>query len=127
MTRSIFLRTVFTIGAAILSLFERFRRRARWEYVGEANMDGGSDHDSIKVGASQGSFDEFSFGANAAIELIRKSLYERKLHSGSDQRSDPGGWKSREIEPAAKKRLIERASVSLSRGAGRKDRNRRFG
>jgi hypothetical protein len=31
-------------------------RRERWEYLGEAHVDGSQDHDSIKVGRSAGTY-----------------------------------------------------------------------
>jgi hypothetical protein len=38
----------------------------RWIYLGEANVDGGSDHDRIKVGGGRGNFRALQIGVERA-------------------------------------------------------------
>ena len=44
----------YTLGFA--AVMPAYAQRGRWDYLGEANVDGSSDHDKIKVGRGYGAF-----------------------------------------------------------------------
>lgn len=55
-----------------------------WQYLGEANVDGGADHDRIKVARSQGGFRSIKFSVQRApIDFDRVEVH---FEDGSIQR-----------------------------------------
>jgi hypothetical protein len=100
-------------------------QRARWEYLGEANIDGGSDHDRIRVGESKGQFRRIRF-------LVERSAvhFDRILvHYGNGtsypaavQAEIPAGGRTREIDLPGDRRWIESVEVWYRRGNWVNDR-----
>ena len=59
-----------SIGLAVLLLGSASAQRAgRWEYLGEAHVDGAVDHDRIAVTAAKGNITRFSFVSKRSIEF----------------------------------------------------------
>jgi hypothetical protein len=82
----------------------------RWEYLGEANVDGNADHDRIKVGRDDGRFRAIQIRVERApIEFHRVVVH---YGNGSDEqievrsRINPGG-KTRVIDLRGNDRVIE--------------------
>jgi hypothetical protein len=104
-----------------------------WAYLGEANLDGGADHDRIHVGETHGEFRRIQLLVqNAAVDFDRV-----EVHFGNGQtfpvalaaRIPPGG-KTRQIDLPGEKRWIESVEMWYHRGGwgnGAKPRVRLMG
>src|SRR5215471_11052778 len=55
-----------------------------WEYLGEANVDGGSDHDRIKVGGGRGTYRALQIGVERAAIDFQYVLVH--FENGGEQR-----------------------------------------
>src|SRR3954452_22132637 len=80
-----------------------------WEYLGEANVDGGSDHDRIKVGESKGKFRRLQIIVqNAAVRFNRVIVHfgngtEYPIQVASQIKA---GGKTRQIDLPGERRWI---------------------
>jgi hypothetical protein len=94
-------------------------QRGRWEYLGEANIDGGSDHDRIRVGESKGQFRRIQFLVERAAVRFERVLVHYgngtsyPVRLGSEIRA---GGRTREIDLPGDKRWIENVEVWYGRG-----------
>ena len=113
------------MAAVLLTAYPLFGQRGRWEYLGEANVDGGSDHDRIRVGESKGQFRRIQI-------LVERSAvrFDRILvHYGNGtsypahvSAQIPAGGKTREIDLPGEKRWIDSVEVWYQRGNWANDR-----
>ena len=92
-----------------------------WDYLGEANVDGQMDHDSIKVTGAQGTFRAIRLRVeNAPIEFDHVVV-----HYGNGDvvpiqiRSKiPAGGQSRVIDLPGQRRIIDRVELWYGRASG---------
>lgn len=61
MTRTAFLKATALAALVVASQSDALAQRGRWERLGEANVDGGSDHDTIRVGRDEGIYSAIRF------------------------------------------------------------------
>jgi hypothetical protein len=121
MTRSGFLRTFLGIGASLtlLSSASTGAGAGKWDYLGEANVDGGADHDRIRVGAGQGAFRRIQLLVqNGAIEFDRVEVHFSNGQSYPVQIAAriPAGAHTREIDLPGEKRSIESVEFWYRKG-----------
>lgn len=119
MTRLTFLKTLGIRGLLILPVGAYAQRVGRWEYLGEANIDGGSDHDRIRVGRGKGTFRRIQI-------LVQKGavVFDRlAVHYGDGSSFPaaiagrvPAGGRTREIDLPGASRVIESVEVWYQRG-----------
>ena len=92
-----------------------------WEYLGEANVDGQQDHDSIKVTGSQGTFRAIRIRVeNAPIEFDRVVVHYGNGSTVPIQIRDkirPGG-QTRVIDLPGERRVIESVEMWYARASG---------
>ena len=82
----------------------------KWEYLGEANVDGAVDHDSIKVTASKGVFRAIQLKVEKApIEFDRVLVHYGNGSSEpiSIRSKIPAGGATRAIDLPGNRRIIE--------------------
>jgi hypothetical protein len=120
MTRSEFLRTVFTQGVALTLLSTASPAAGKWEYLGESNVDGAIDHDTIRIGSSQGYFRRIQiFAQNGAIHFDRVVVHfgnGEALPVQIASRITPGGH-TREIDlSGGNKRLLQSVEFWYQKG-----------
>jgi len=108
-------RTFLTFGLAgiLLSLAPATmdaQRRGRWEYLGEANVDGGVDHDMIRVGAQDGRFRAIQIKVQGGAIDFQQVI----VHYGNGQRETiamreriPAGGQTRAIDLPGERRVIQ--------------------
>jgi hypothetical protein len=103
----------------LLSLLLPSARAQRWEYLGEANVDGGADHDRIRVGESKGPFRRIQI-------LVQNSpiVFDRVVvHYGNGTQFPVqiaarigAGGKTRQIDLPGEKRWIDSVEVWYQKG-----------
>lgn len=122
------LKTVRAIGL-LLVLFSfsavSYAQRDRWEYLGEANVDGQVDHDNIMVTKSKGAYRAIVIRVlNAPVEFDRVVVH---FGNGSSDPIEirsviaPGG-QTRVIDLPGERRIIERVEFWYARAARRVSR-----
>jgi hypothetical protein len=105
----------------------------RWEYLGEANVDGRADHDIVRVTAARGEYRAIQLRVeNAAIEFDRVVVH---FGNGSSdpiriRGRIPAGGQTRVIDLPGNRRIIQGVEFWYSRGGwgnGRRPKVRIFG
>ena len=95
-------------------------QRERWAFLGDAHVDGAVDHDSIKVGRSDGRFRAIQLRVSGGfIEFDRVVV---RFANGSHEELQvreriPSGGQTRAIDLPGERRVIE--SVDLWYGKGK--------
>src|SRR5262245_21397730 len=96
-----------------------FAQGGRWDYLGEANVDGGSDHDRIKVGGGRGTFRALQIGVERAAIDFQYILVH--FENGGQDRLElrgrvPAGGRSRVIDLKGNNREIDSVEIWYARG-----------
>jgi hypothetical protein len=91
----------------------------RWAYLGEANVDGGSDHDRIRVGGGKGAFRALQIGVERAAIDFQYVLVH--FENGGNDRLElrgrvPAGGRSRVIDLKGNNRQIDSVEIWYARG-----------
>ena len=95
-------------------------RRKRWDYLGDAHVDGANDHDSIHVGTHDGRFRAIQLRVEGGEVFFEKVIVH--FHDGSHEElvirdRIPAGGQTRAIDLPGERRVIE--SVELWYGKAR--------
>ena len=114
MTRISFCTTAALAALVLTSQSPALAQPGRWERLGEANVDGRADHDSIRVGRADGRFTAIRFKAERGpIEFDRVVV-----HYGNGERQElrvphklRAGDETRVIDLPGNKRVIDRVEV----------------
>jgi hypothetical protein len=133
-------KTVRALGLLLLLLSfcvgshaqRRREMRGRWEYLGEANVDGQRDHDNIVVTAAKGEYRAIQIRVEKApIEFDRVIVHYRDgvsepIHI---RKVIPNGGQTRAIDLPGDRRIIESVEFWYSRASisSRKPKIRLFG
>jgi hypothetical protein len=110
--KALLVLTVALVPAALVS-------KVSWDYLGEANVDGGSDHDRIQVGKSKGQFRRIQiYVERAAVNFDRVEVHYGNGTSYPVRIAGniPAGGKTREIDLPGDERWIESVEVWYRRG-----------
>lgn len=108
------------------------QRRGRWEYLGEANVDGGVDHDIIRVGSRDGLFRAIQIKVQGGAIDFQRVI----VHYGNGQRETielrsriAAGGSTRVIDLPGDRRVIEGVEFFYARAnwRSRKPKVRLFG
>jgi hypothetical protein len=120
MTRYTLVRTIFSLAVALTLLSSKEAAAAgKYEYLGESNVDGGADHDEIRISGYQGPFRRIQILVqNGAIEFDRVLVHFANGQSYPIQIASriPAGGKTREIDLPGEKRKIESVEFWYRRG-----------
>ena len=122
------------MGALLLFglTFSAQAQRARWDYLGEANVDGRADHDVIRVGRSDGRFRAIQLRVEKGeIEFDRVVVHYQNGQSEPIEirsRIKSGGM-TRAIDLPGDRRVIEGVEIFYRQGrwGDRRPRVRLFG
>jgi hypothetical protein len=130
-------RKLGRVGAVLLcaltmSQYAEGQRRGRWEYLGEANVDGGADHDMIRVGRVEGAFRAIQIKVErGAVDFQRVIVhYANGAGSPIEIRSRiPAGGQTRAIDLPGDRRVITGVEFFYSKGSwgSRRPKVRLFG
>lgn len=119
MTRLVSLRAGLLACLVMTPALLQAQRVGRWEYLGEANVDGKADHDRIKVGESKGTFSRIQILVqNSAVEFDRVVVHyaNGEQHPVGIASRIPAGGKTREIDLPGVKRAIDSVEVWYQKG-----------
>ena len=107
------------------------QRAGRWEYLGEANVDGSRDHDNIEVTAARGAYRAI------VIRVLKAPVeFDRVIVHFGNGSSDPiyirhlipAGDQTRVIDLPGEQRVIQRVEFWYARAGGaRRPKVRLFG
>jgi hypothetical protein len=130
-------RTFARIGAVLLfalplSQYAAGQRRGRWEYLGEAQVDGMVDHDTIHVGRHEGTFRAIQIKVErGAIDFQRVIVHYGNGASVPIELRHrvPAGGQTRAIDLPGDRRVITGVEFFYSKGSwgSRKPRVRLYG
>lgn len=108
-----------------LSVAVSAQPRGRWEYLGEANVDGGVDHDSISVTAAEGRFRAIQIKVQGGAIRFDRVI----VHYGNGQQEPlqirariPAGGQTRAIDLPGERRVIQSVEFYYERGNWRNNR-----
>jgi len=93
-------------------------QEGRWEYLGEANVDGGRDHDEIRVTRAKGAFRAIQIKVERGpIEFDRVIVH---YSNGSSEPSEirsviPAGGQTRVIDLPGERRVVRGVEFYYSR------------
>jgi hypothetical protein len=112
-TAGLFVALLIVLGLAVTS-----PGRERWVFLGEAHVDGGVDHDNIKVGIRDGLFRAIQLRVSGgAIEFQRVVV-----HFGNGSQEDiavrsriPSGGETRVIDLPGERRVLESLELWYSK------------
>lgn len=121
---------VLGAGALLLLVSGAFAQRDRWEYLGEANVDGAADHDRITVTRREGTF--------RAIQLrVQKASikFDRVIVHYGNGSSEPipiralieAGGQTRVIDLPGERRVINSVEFFYERAGFRRGKVRLWG
>ncbi len=114
-------KTVLSTIALLFALaFGASLRAQGWDYLGDAHVDGGQDHDSIHVGKHDGRFRAIQLRVNGGEVFFERVVVH--FHDGSHEElvirdRIPSGGQTRAIDLPGDRRVIE--SVELWYGKDR--------
>jgi hypothetical protein len=93
-----------------------YAQHEHWTYLGDSHVDGAVDHDSIKVGRSDGSFRAIQLRiSDGAINLVVR--YGNGTHEEIPIRAHiPDGGHARAIDLPGERRVIESVDLWYSKG-----------
>ena len=116
----------------LLCSFSAVAYAQRWEYLGEANVDGAVDHDRIEVTAARGEFRAIQLRVEkAAIEFDRVLIHfgDGESHPIHIRKRIPEGGMTRVIDLPGRRRSITSLEFWYARASGspRKPKVRLFG
>jgi len=120
--------TLFGLAPAAMEA----QRRGRWEYLGEANVDGGQDHDMIRVGMQDGRFRAIQIKVEGSAIDFQQVI----VHFGNGQRETiafreriRAGGTTRAIDLPGDRRVIQGVEFFYARATwrGRRPKVRLFG
>lgn len=123
-------KTIGRLGAVLLLLSLGLTARAqrpRWEYLGEANVDGAVDHDNIVVTGARGEFRAIQIRVEKGpIEFDRVVVH---YGNGASEPIPvhaviPAGGQTRAIDLPGERRIIERVEFWYARANLRSRRPR---
>jgi len=130
-------RTLIRLGMVLLftltvSQYAAGQRRGRWEYLGEANVDGMVDHDMIRVGRREGSFRAIQIKVERGAVEFQRVIVHYANGAGSPielRHRIPAGGQSRVIDLPGDRRVITGVEFFYSKGSwgSRRPRVRLFG
>jgi hypothetical protein len=127
-------RNFIGLGAALAgSAGLLIAQPGKWDYLGECNLDGGSDHDRIRVGGGRGSFRRIQLRVErAAVDFDRVVVHFENGSRVPVQVSNiiRAGGRTREIDLPGDKRQIDSVEIWYKRanwGAGGKPKIRLYG
>lgn len=94
-------------------------QRGGWVYLGEANVDGNSDHDNIKVGGDEGTYRALQIWVERAAITFASVVVH--YDNGADDRlplqgTVRAGGKSRVIDLRGGNRIIRSVEIWYARG-----------
>jgi hypothetical protein len=117
--KTIFLTTVSTLVILAGATASAQRGAGAWAYLGEANVDGSSDHDKIKVGGGKGTFRALQIHVERAAIDFQYILVH--FENGGNDRLElrgkvPAGAKSRVIDLKGANRAIDSVEIWYARG-----------
>ena len=129
---------LLTVVAGLLFLIVGFsapvhaQRQGRWEYLGEANVDGGADHDNIRVTRSRGAYRAIVLRVQRApIEFDRVVVH---YGNGSSEPIHvrnviPAGGQTQVIDLPGERRVIQSVEFwyARARPGSRRPKVRLFG
>lgn len=118
MKRSTFVRSICVLGLAVTP-FALWSQGIRWDYLGEANIDGGSDHDRIQVGEKEGQFRRIQFLVeNGAVDFDRVLVHygNGTQFPAAVNARIPAGGKTRQIDLPGDRRWIESVEIWYKKG-----------
>jgi hypothetical protein len=97
-----------------------YAQEGRWDYLGNAHVDGGQDHDNIHVGRHDGRFRAIQLRVSGGSIFFERVV----VHFGNGTQEEllirdqiPSGGSTRAIDLPGERRVIE--SVELWYGKGR--------
>jgi hypothetical protein len=122
----------FVVALFTLGLASHAQENARWEYLGEANVDGATDHDRITVTGERGRFRAIHLKVEiAAIEFDRVIVH---YGNGSSEpifirARIPAGGQTRVIDLPGGRRIIRSVEFWYDRAnpGGNRPKVRLFG
>ena len=103
----------------VLAFYTSAYARERWTYLGDSHVDGSVDHDSIKVGRSDGGFRAIQLRvSDGAINFERVVV---RFGNGTQEDIPirahiPNGGKTRAIDLPGDRRMIESVDLWYSKG-----------
>jgi len=120
MTRNSFLRSGLLIGClSLMPVLLIGQRAGRWQYLGEANVDGNADHDKIEVGKSKGAFTKLQILVqNAPVDFDRvvvRYADGQQLPVAITSKI-PAGGKTRQIDLPGVARQVDQVEVWYRKG-----------
>jgi len=112
--------------------YSSLQAKDRWEYLGEANVDGGMDHDMIRVGRADGRFRAIQIKVqHGAIDFQRVIVhYGNGVDTPVELRYRiPAGGQTRVIDLPGDRRVITGVEFFYSKGSwgSRRPKVRLFG
>src|SRR5215471_10427870 len=111
---------LFALMLSVSAVSTNAQYGERWDYLGDAHVDGGQDHDNIKVGRHDGRFRAIQLRVSGGEIFFERVL----VHYGNGQTEElairdriPAGAATRPIDLPGDRRVIE--SVELWYGKAR--------
>ena len=125
-------RTFARLGVVLLIALTVVQGKGRWEYLGEANVDGMVDHDMIHVGRHEGTFRAIQIKVEKGPIEFQRVIVHYGNGAGSPielRHRIPAGGQTRVIDLPGDRRVITGVEFFYSKGnwASRKPKVRLFG
>ena len=100
-----------------------YAQRGRWTYLGDSHVDGSADHDSIRVGRSDGSFRAIRLrvsGGAINFERVVVRYGNRTQEEIPIRARIPDGGQTRAIDLPGDRRIIQSVDLWYSKGNWRR-------
>ena len=125
-------RRFFTCACSLAAAVPALAQHGRWDYLGEANVDGTNDHDRIRVGKGYGKFRAIRLHVENNSILFHRVMIEfgnGEKHDIQIAAETPAGKETRVIPLPGNDRYIEAVEFWYGRVVpnGPKPRVRLFG